>query len=295
MSVIFSTLAADGGCGYHIIIARGIIIFGVGYGVARSTSMGNARALSSGTSDWYRLPRLSFYFKLLNGVAEQQNILFMKIFYKALSIITLILCFSFSAMAETASLWVGESYTFTCNTDFSERISGSYRYTYGGFSWSYSSSGDSNYFTLTQNSSNNKQASVTINKYFSDTKKVLFNYTETVWKKQYATGSTSWWWEPQSNNKKKITYYVECKKANVTLSPTTVALSIGQTKQLSWQFSPVNSNPAATVSFTSSNMSVATVNSYGLITAVKLGTATITATTNFGTTATCTVTVKAAG
>ena len=38
-----------------------INIFGVGFCVARSTSMGNARALSSGTGNKYRLPRFFFY------------------------------------------------------------------------------------------------------------------------------------------------------------------------------------------------------------------------------------------
>ena len=37
------------------------IHIGVGFCVARSTVMGNAKALLCGTSNRYRLPRLSFY------------------------------------------------------------------------------------------------------------------------------------------------------------------------------------------------------------------------------------------
>lgn len=38
-----------------------IYIIGVGFCVARSTEMGNAKASKSGTGDKYRLPRFSVY------------------------------------------------------------------------------------------------------------------------------------------------------------------------------------------------------------------------------------------
>ena len=40
-----------------------IFHIGVGFCVARSTEMDNAKASKSGTSDWYRLPRFSFLLK----------------------------------------------------------------------------------------------------------------------------------------------------------------------------------------------------------------------------------------
>ena len=47
----------DAHCGICIFARNGKDIFGVGFCVARSTSMGNARALSSGTGNNNRLPR----------------------------------------------------------------------------------------------------------------------------------------------------------------------------------------------------------------------------------------------
>ena len=49
-------------CNFAVAVDSGdaISIFGVGFCVARSTSMGNARASNCGTSNKYRLPRFFF-------------------------------------------------------------------------------------------------------------------------------------------------------------------------------------------------------------------------------------------
>ena len=79
----------------------------------------------------------------------------------------------------------------------------------------------------------------------------------------------------------------------VTLAPTTAALSVGGTQQLTPTVAPANAT-TKTVTYGSNNSGVATVNSSGLITAVAAGTATITVTTTDGSfTATCVVTVTA--
>lgn len=77
----------------------------------------------------------------------------------------------------------------------------------------------------------------------------------------------------------------------VSVAPTTLSLQIGATNQLTATVSPSNASNKA-ISWSSSNTSVATVSSTGLVAAVASGTAEITVTTadgNFA--ATCTVTV----
>ena len=80
----------------------------------------------------------------------------------------------------------------------------------------------------------------------------------------------------------------------VSVSPTTATIETGSTQQLTATVAPstaTNQN----VTWSSSNTSVATVSSTGLVTGVSTGSATITATTaDGGYTATCTVTVTVA-
>ncbi|PJJ62443.1 alpha-amylase, partial [Pseudoscardovia suis] len=79
----------------------------------------------------------------------------------------------------------------------------------------------------------------------------------------------------------------------VTVSPTSVSLTVGGSKQLSATVAPSNATDK-TVTWKSSDTSVATVSSTGLVKAVKAGTATITASSSNGKTATAKVTVAAA-
>lgn len=77
----------------------------------------------------------------------------------------------------------------------------------------------------------------------------------------------------------------------VTVSPTSASIKVGFTQQLTATVSPSNATDQS-VSWTSSNNAVATVNSTGLVTAVAVGSATITVTTTDGSkTAACAVTV----
>ncbi len=77
---------------------------------------------------------------------------------------------------------------------------------------------------------------------------------------------------------------------NITLDKTEITLTEGETQQLTATVSPSNATNK-TVTWTSSDENVATVNEEGLVTAVKAGTATITAKAGEKT-ATCTVTVN---
>lgn len=80
----------------------------------------------------------------------------------------------------------------------------------------------------------------------------------------------------------------------VTVSPTTASLETGGTQQLTATVSPNNATDK-TVSWSTSNSSVATVSSTGLVTAAGVGSATITVTTTDGhKIATCAITVTAA-
>ncbi len=84
---------------------------------------------------------------------------------------------------------------------------------------------------------------------------------------------------------------VTVKKAptKVTLNVTKLSMNAGESYQLTGKLSP--SGCYGTVSFSSSNSSVARVSDQGLITAVGAGKATVTVRTNNGKTAKCTVTV----
>lgn len=78
------------------------------------------------------------------------------------------------------------------------------------------------------------------------------------------------------------------------MNKTTATLTVGATETLSATVAPADATNKS-VQFTSSDETIATVTPVqGKVTAVKAGTATITATTSNGKTATCEVTVTAA-
>ncbi|MGA9637435.1 Ig-like domain-containing protein, partial [Flavobacterium sp.] len=79
---------------------------------------------------------------------------------------------------------------------------------------------------------------------------------------------------------------------NVNVAPTTVTLEVNATKSLTANITPSNATNK-NVTWQSNDATVATVNAAGLVTARKVGNATITVKTENGSkTATCTVTVK---
>lgn len=81
----------------------------------------------------------------------------------------------------------------------------------------------------------------------------------------------------------------------VSLNKGTLTLAVGQTEQLQASVLPPYASDTS-VTWTSSNQSIATVNASGLVTAISNGSATITVTTNDGGfSAQCTTTVKLAG
>lgn len=111
-------------------------------------------------------------------------------------------------------------------------------------------------------------------------------------------GSTYWASMTASalyNNGNNVTVTFGAKPTfatGISLNKTSTSIQRGSTETLTATVTPNNATDR-TVTWTSSNPSVATVNSSGVVTAVNVGNATITATTNDGTnlSASCTVTV----
>ncbi len=95
------------------------------------------------------------------------------------------------------------------------------------------------------------------------------------------------------NDSKEYTITVNPEKT-ITLNKSTSTLWVGDTEKLTVTYIPEDSSSEqGTISWTSSNSDVASVDSNGQVTAVSKGTATITATTSTsGKTATCEVTVN---
>ena len=81
---------------------------------------------------------------------------------------------------------------------------------------------------------------------------------------------------------------------SIALNKTKLELEEGASEKLSVSYTPSDTTDEKKVTWKSDNESVAKVASDGTVTAVKAGTATITATTSNGKSASCTVTVKAA-
>lgn len=92
--------------------------------------------------------------------------------------------------------------------------------------------------------------------------------------------------------KASCTVSVTTPTSGVTISPTTTTIIKGKTQLLTATVAPATASDKS-LTWTSSNTGVATVNSSGLVTGVGVGSATITATTaNGGHKATCAVTVR---
>ncbi len=136
----------------------------------------------------------------------------------------------------------------------------------------------------------------TTNKKLPTNKPTRNGYTFLGWSKSSSASSASY--QPGSTLKvdKTMTLYAVWAKAtnatSVSLNKTSITLEKGKSETLTATVKPSNSSNKS-ITWTSSNTSVATV-SGGKVTAKKAGTATITAKTSNGKTATCKVTVKEA-
>lgn len=96
--------------------------------------------------------------------------------------------------------------------------------------------------------------------------------------------------------KGNINYHVFVSEQNptsITIYPTDIVMAFGSTKQMSVTVSPSTANQ--TVTWTTTDRTVATVNDANILGANGYGTAVVTATTSNGLTASCTVTVKKDG
>lgn len=134
-------------------------------------------------------------------------------------------------------------------------------------------------------------AIIEISEYFTGTATVSMSYVERYFNKYTGregarSGSKSW--------------TITCKPVNIVLGNSSIELKPNETARLTYSWSPSGWASKARVEWSSDNTSVATVENgsssyvnYATITAKSSGTATITATTNMGYPATCTVTVKA--
>lgn len=177
-----------------------------------------------------------------------------------------ILLFSFFALpsgAATYSVWPGETQRVEVNVSAGETSP----------SWST----DNPTLRLT---GSGFYRDVVATAYFGGTATVTCTYTYRVGTSKYQR-SKSWTFTCLSNN--------------VSVSPTSVTLDAGETKQLSWSFAhTAYLNPS--MQFTSDDPEVASVSSNGVITAKAKGSTTIYVRSNLGTnSATCRVTVLGDG
>lgn len=176
------------------------------------------------------------------------------------------------------TLWMGSSYTIIVPEYYSSSA-----ITFKHYVWEY----DASYFSIEylgprhdmENAQGDNVIKVTILQPFQGTKTI----------KCVAYNAT---WANTSLNYVTYNYNITCNPVNVILYPTETTMDVGESQNLQWLFNPQGSQYFAFAMFTSSNPSVATVDLYGKMTAKGPGSATITATTNYGTTATCQVTVN---
>lgn len=114
---------------------------------------------------------------------------------------------------------------------------------------------------------------------------------------QYETQAENCSYTEASNTKcvcGRVKQHTPPTLTGIKLNKTSTTLTVNQTEKLTASAVPDGATLPQTVSWNSSDTTVATVSNDGTITAVKEGTTTITATANTDMTATCTVTVNAA-
>lgn len=186
--------------------------------------------------------------------------------------VVMMLCYTAIGFSETTSLRVGDSYTITEPKNGPNTTGYYYNY-----QWEYDASVFNVVITETVGLGNNI-ARITLKQPFDGQKEIKCTADYTYG--QVGHGTKTW------------THTITCAPVDVALYPTVMTLDMGQSQTLQWQFNPSNSQYGTTVSFSSSNINVADVDFNGKVTARGAGTATITATTNYFTTATCDVTVN---
>lgn len=94
-----------------------------------------------------------------------------------------------------------------------------------------------------------------------------------------------------SNSNSSVTEKKIIEVTDLTVTPTTLPLSVGGTGKINVYFVPSNSTNKS-LSYSSNNPSVATVDLSGNVRGISSGTAVITITSNNGISATCTINVK---
>ncbi len=124
-------------------------------------------------------------------------------------------------------------------------------------------------------------AKVTINSYFTGTAEIRCDYYY-------------YWYDKNGymHTNNATTYFqIVCNPVNISISPTSMRLDIGEGQTISYSYSPSNISPKPTVRFISNNTNVATVNDNGYVKAIGSGNATITVENSAGPNATCSVEV----
>lgn len=157
---------------------------------------------------------------------------------------TLLMCFSTKLSAQT-QLWVGESYTCDVTSSMMGLTS--------DMSWSTSGG----YFSLSGTGAYRK---VTVTQYFGGTASVTC-----TWKYRLYSGDQ---WRTQSK-----TWRFSCQDNPVSIYPTQITLSVGETAHVNYSHKYTNSyTSAANAYLTNTNPSVATITDTGLVKAVSPGT-----------------------
>ncbi len=199
-------------------------------------------------------------------------------------IFILIATLSHFSKTYAVSLWVGETTTLRTSKI---TMAGYDDVFTTGFYWSLPSS-SKGYISITNQVGSGANTNlIRLDKFFTGEKYVTCKISY-YGLRYFLTGGYK-----QSETRTTVqTFVVKCNTVGVSLYPDQMELDLGESKALQYKFSPATSQPAATVSFTSSNTNVAEVDFEGNVHAVGIGSATITAKTNFETTATCQVTVN---
>lgn len=125
-------------------------------------------------------------------------------------------------------------------------------------------------------------AKVTVNEYFTGSAEVRCDYYY-------------YWYDKNGymHTNNATTYYlIKCYPVNLTVSPTSMSLNVGEYQNITFSYSPSNVSPKPTIRFFSSNTNVASVDQEGRVKAVGSGNAKITISNSSGPDATCSVSVK---